>query len=115
MKILITAKSEGKDAEFDLRFGRAQGFSLYNDETDEITWHSNEENIKAAHGAGIQAGQNAAELGAEILITGHVGPKAFTSLKAANIKIYTYAKEESVMEVYARFKNNELEETTESH
>ena len=115
MKILITSKADGWDAEFDLRFGRAQGYSVYNEEKDELIWHSNQENIKAAHGAGIQAGQNVAEFGAEIVITGHVGPKAFTSLKAANIKIFTYGKDATVKEVYEKFKNNELEETTESH
>ena len=115
MIILITSNSEGWDAQFDLRFGRAKGFSVYNEETKELTWHSNEENINAAHGAGIQAGQNAAEHNANVLITGHVGPKAFASLKAANVKIYTYPKKVTIKEVYEHFKNNELEETTESH
>jgi predicted Fe-Mo cluster-binding NifX family protein len=48
-------------------------------------------NLNAAQGAGIQAGKRVAELGVKGLITGHVGPKAFSTLKAAGVRIYTGA------------------------
>lgn len=72
----------------DERFGRAKGFVLYDEESNQLSWFSNEENIDTPHGAGIQAAQLVVNIKAEILITGRIGPKAHDVLKKANIKIY---------------------------
>ena len=40
-----------------------------------------------AQGAGIQAAENIARAGAEALLTGYVGPKAFMALQAAGIRV----------------------------
>ena len=89
------------------RFGRGNGFILYNEESKELSYHSNEENVNAGHGAGIQASQTVVNLKAEIVITGgSMGPKAFEVLKSANIKMFTKAGETSVKEAYDNFKNN---------
>lgn len=89
MKIAITSHGEDRDAELDSRFGRADYFILYDQETD--TWESfpNTQNLEASHGAGIQAGQSLAKTGAKVLITGHVGPKAFKVLDAEKIAMYS--------------------------
>ena len=89
MKIAITAHGEDRQATVDSRFGRADYFVLYDQEKD--TWDTvpNTQNLEAAHGAGIQAGQSLAKTGASVLITGHVGPKAFKVVNAANIAIYS--------------------------
>ena len=89
MKIAITAHGEDCQAAIDSRFGRADYFVLYDQESD--TWDSlsNLQNLEAAHGAGIQAGQNLAKTGAKVLITGHVGPKAFKVVHAENIEMYS--------------------------
>ena len=87
MKTVITAQSGNLDANVDPRFGRANHFILYDTETGEFTAHSNEQNLNAAQGAGIQAAQSVAQLGPEVVITGHVGPKAFATLQAAGIKV----------------------------
>ena len=47
--------------------------------------------MNAAQGAGIQAAEAVSRLGAECLITGHCGPKAFRTLQAAGIRVYTGA------------------------
>ena len=39
-------------------------------------------------GAGIQAAQAVAQLGAVAVLTGHVGPKAFATLQAGQIAVY---------------------------
>jgi len=44
---------------------------------------------KQPHGASIQAGQSLAKTVASILVTGHVGPKAFKVVNAANIAMYS--------------------------
>jgi len=41
--------------------------------------------LSAAHGAGIQSAETVCKLGADIAISGHVGPKAFTVLAAGGI------------------------------
>jgi len=87
MKIVVTAQTGDPDAAIDTRFGRAAYFILYDTESKEFTAHSNEQNLHAAQGAGIQAAQNVARLGAEVVITGHVGPKAFATLQAAKIRV----------------------------
>jgi predicted Fe-Mo cluster-binding NifX family protein len=49
----------------------------------------NQQNLNAAQGAGIQSAETVARLGAECLVTGHCGPKAFRVLNAAGVKVYT--------------------------
>ncbi|NLE39247.1 MAG: dinitrogenase iron-molybdenum cofactor biosynthesis protein [Pirellulaceae bacterium] len=89
MKLAITSQAAGLDGPVDPRFGRAKYFVLVDTETGEFSSHDNAQNLNAPQGAGIQAGQTVARLGAEAVLTGHVGPKAFTTLSAAKIAIYT--------------------------
>lgn len=110
MKIAITAKGETLDCQVDLRFGRANGFVIYDLESDDFEFADNVQNLEAAQGAGIQAAQNILNYDIEALITGHCGPKAFRVLKEADVKIYL-ATEMTVKEAIGKFINNELEET----
>ena len=89
MKIAITTHGQDKDAPVDTRFGRAEYFLIHDTATDSWECHPNHQSLTAAHGAGIQAAQNVIELGAELLITGHVGPKAFKVLNAGGMEIYS--------------------------
>lgn len=91
MKIVVTSLGETVDSSVDQRFGRAQYFILYDTETEEWSAHDNKQNLEAAQGAGIQAGQKVVELGAKAVITGHCGPKAFATLTAGEIDIYQEA------------------------
>jgi predicted Fe-Mo cluster-binding NifX family protein len=72
-------------------FGRAKCFIVVDTETGSFSAIDNSVNLNAAQGAGIQAGKRVVELGVDGLITGHVGPKAFTTLEAGRVKIYTGA------------------------
>ena len=110
MKIVFSTQGKDWDAKIDPRFGRAAGFLLFDKETGSLHWHSNEQNINAPHGAGIQAGQNVAKLGADVVITGHVGPKAFSTLNNAKIKIFTTEANITIKEAYERFKQGKLSE-----
>ena len=91
MKIAITSQGTSLDSPVDPRFGRAKHFVLADTESGDFTSHDNAQNLNAPQGAGIQAAQAVARLGAEAVLTGHVGPKAFAVLKAANIIVYTGA------------------------
>lgn len=91
MKAAVTAENGTVSSPIDPRFGRARWFVIVDTETGEVQAHDNQAS-EAAHGAGIQAAQKLVELGAQVLITGNVGPNAFHALQAAGIKVYlTYA------------------------
>lgn len=88
MKLAVTSAGEGIESSVDPRFGRAKCFVVVDLETHEITAVGNAVNLNAAQGAGIQAAKTVIDLGAKALITGHVGPKAFSTLQAGDVAIY---------------------------
>lgn len=108
MKVAITSQGEKMDSMVDERFGRARWFIVVDTETGEYQAVSNEQNLNASHGAGIQAAENVCRYGVEAVITGHCGPKAFRALNAAGIKIFTGA-EGTVSETLDKFKKGELD------
>jgi len=107
MKIVITSQGSDLDSLVDPRFGRARNFVVVDTETDAFEVHDNAQNLNAAQGAGVQAGRNVAELAAEAVVTGHVGPKAFATLQAAGVKTYIGATG-SVKEALEQFKAGDL-------
>ena len=88
MKLVITAQGPTLDSPVDPRFGRACYFLLVDSDTGSFTAHDNAQNLNAAQGAGIQAAQTVVELGAEAVLTGNVGPKAFTTLQTGQVAVY---------------------------
>jgi len=118
MKVAVTAQGSEPSSPVDPRFGRAKYFVIVDTETDEFSAADNAMNLNALQGAGIQAGRTVAELGVEAVITGHVGPKAFSTLAAAGIPVYTGATG-TVAEAVQKFKDGALAEAggadVESH
>lgn len=88
MRIVVTSQGAELDSPVDPRFGRARYFLLVDTETLQATAHDNTQNLNAPQGAGIQAAQAVHKLGAEAVVTGHVGPKAFATLGAAGIAVH---------------------------
>lgn len=113
MKIVFSSKGNDWNAQLDQHFGRAQGFVLLDEESQEMTWHDNQQNVMASQGAGIQAAQNVAQLGAELVITGHTGPKAFNTLKKAQIRIMLAPKDITLEQTYEMYRAGKLEEQTQ--
>ena len=114
MKIAITSSGMNLESEVDLRFGRAMGFIIYDLEKDSYTYIDNKQNLNAAQGAGIQAGQNIVNQNVDVLITGNCGPKAFSVLLPAGVKIFIGAKG-TVKNAIDKFKNNELQEASSAN
>lgn len=106
MRICITAQNNDLNSEIDPRFGRCKYFIIVNTDTMEFEAIFNE-NATGTGGVGIQAGQLMAEKKVSSVITGNVGPNAFTTLKAANIIVYTNVKG-SVINAIEEFKKNNL-------
>jgi len=89
MRIAVTvSEDKGKLSPVEPRFGRTSGFLLCDTETGETEFVSNEQNRNALQGAGIQSAQNVVAAGAQAVISGHCGPKAFQVLAAADIPLY---------------------------
>lgn len=114
MKIAVTAQNKELSSEIDLRFGRAQWLIVVDTESGDFQAHDNEVNLNAAQGAGIQTGQNIANLGVEAVVTGNVGPNAFRTLKAANVKIFL-AEKQTVAEAIESFKAGKLKEVNQAN
>ena len=108
MKVAITAEGEDWSSKADPRFGRAKYFIVVDAESGEWTVHDNSQNLQAVQGAGIKAARNVMSLGVEVVITGHVGPKAFATLQAGKIQVYTGAKG-SVQQALEQFQSGVLD------
>jgi predicted Fe-Mo cluster-binding NifX family protein len=109
MKIAITAAGTEMTSGMDPRFGRAKTFVVVDTDSDAWSVHDNAQNLNAPQGAGIQSAETVARLGAQAVVTGHVGPKALRVLQAAGIKVYL-AGEGTVADAARRFKAGELPE-----
>lgn len=107
MKVLITSQGRELTSSVDQRFGRAKWYVLYDTETEKVNAFENIQNMRAMQGAGIQAAENVARLGADCVLTGHCGPKAFRALSAADIKVFVGAGG-TVAEAVESFKSGEL-------
>ncbi len=88
MKVAVTSQGPNLDSPVDPRFGRAKYFIVVDTETDDFSATDNTQNLNAAQGVGIQAGKKALDLGVEAVLTGHIGPNAFTTLQAGGIRVY---------------------------
>ena len=88
MKIAVSSGGTDLTADVDPRFGRCRNFLLVDTDTMEFKVVNNSGG-SASGGAGIAAAQQIAGEKAEAVITGHCGPNAFNTLKAAGINVIT--------------------------
>lgn len=97
MKAIITSTGDQLTSKFDLRFGRAGWFCVYDKETKTTNFIEN--SFKNSNGgAGTKTSEMAAELGATQVISGHFGPKAQDMLERLKIQMVTMDDEELKVE-----------------
>ena len=108
MKICISAKDAAATAETDPRFGRARAFCFYETETGEYDCIEN--GPGAPGGAGVQTAQTVIDRGAQVVLTGSVGPNAFRVLRAAGVAVYADVSG-TVESAVAAYKGGRLTET----
>jgi predicted Fe-Mo cluster-binding NifX family protein len=118
MKISVTASTNtGLEAEVDLRFGRAPYFAVVDSETMDVDFINNSA-TKVASGAGVKGAQTIVDQNVDVVISGNFGPKAFSALKAANLKLYVF-EGGTIQNAIEEFKNKSLDElsnpTNEAH
>ena len=114
MKVVVTSQGNEPSSEIDLRFGRAKWLIVFDTETDNFQAHDNEVNVNAAQGAGIQTGRNIANLGADAVITGNVGPNAFKTLTAAKVNVFL-AEKQTVQQAIDSYITGELKEVDQAN
>jgi predicted Fe-Mo cluster-binding NifX family protein len=114
LRIAVTAEGKELSSEIDLRFGRAKWLIVVDTETGDCKAHDNIVNLNAVQGAGIQTGQNIANLGVEAVITGNVGPNAFKTLSTAGVKIFL-AEKQTVAKAVESFKADNLKEVDQAN
>lgn len=113
MKIAFSSSGDTLDAALDQRFGRAAKFVIFDTDTESCTTIDNTQNLNAPQGAGIQSAQHVVNAGANVLITGHTGPKAFQVLQAAGTTIYL-SNAATVRDALESWKRDELTQITQA-
>ena len=108
-KIAVTSEGPTLDDRVDPRFGRAGGFVVVDPETMEAQYVDNGQSQAMAQGAGIQAAERIVNAGAGIVLTGFVGPKAFSALRAAGVEVGQNLDGITVREAVERFKTGSVE------
>ncbi|SDF54607.1 Predicted Fe-Mo cluster-binding protein, NifX family [Methanolobus vulcani] len=107
MKICVTAKGSDLDASVDPHFGRCNNFLVVDSETMEFQSIGNDQG-SASGGAGVQAAQQVIGKGINVLITGSVGPNAFSLLESENIEMKMVSGG-SVQEAIEAYRSGSLE------
>jgi predicted Fe-Mo cluster-binding NifX family protein len=113
MKIVISANGAGLDGPASPVFGRCPTYVFV--DTDSMESESVENSaMNAAGGAGIQAAQFVVERGAQAVISGNVGPNAFSILQSANVPIHLFDGG-TVREAIEAFKSGKLQSTASAN
>lgn len=112
MRIAVMAEGSEFSSKVDSRFGRATWFIVADTETDEIRAYNNEVDPDA-YILGIQTAQNVFDLSVEAIITGNIGPNAFTVLNAWGVKVFL-SRADTVEEALALFKAGRLKQVNEA-
>lgn len=87
MRLAVSSLGASLDDRVDERFGRASYLLILDDDT-LVQAVDNSANRDAMQGSGLGAAEIVSEHGATAVITGHLGPKAFSALKRCGISGY---------------------------
>ena len=107
MKIAVSSQGKEMTSTVDPRFGRAKYFIVVDTETGDFEAQDNTQNYNAVQGAGIQTAKNVLDFGAKAVVSGNVGPNAYSTLQAAGIEIYIGASG-TVQDMVDAFKSGKL-------
>ncbi|MFP4005681.1 MAG: NifB/NifX family molybdenum-iron cluster-binding protein [Candidatus Hadarchaeia archaeon] len=110
MKIAVSAEGKDLDSQVSSVFGRCQCFVVAEVDEGEIVDSGDLENSAAdqSGGAGTAAAQLVGDEGVDVLISGAVGPKAFSALDQWDIEIYK-GEPGAVRENIDKFSSGDLE------
>lgn len=89
MKVAVASQGPSLNGRVTPRFGRAPYFLIVDTASGAFTVRDNSGNLSTAHTAGMQAAGAIVSLDVAAVITGNIGPKAFATLEAGNVAVYT--------------------------
>lgn len=114
MKVAFTTSGDSLEAVFDQRFGRAPKFLVYDIDSKTFEIEDNSGGVEAEQGAGIKAADTVVRLGVKSVVTANCGPKAFSVLREAGVKVFN-ATADTVAEALEKFNANQLQEMDSSN
>ena len=109
MKIAVSTTGATLNSPVDPHFGRAAGFLVVDPETLSFDFVPNSGAETLSHGAGIASAEIVAKAGANVVLTGRVGPKAFRALNSAGLKIGHKIEGMTVREAIEAFRRGDVE------
>jgi predicted Fe-Mo cluster-binding NifX family protein len=113
MIIVITANGPDLDAPASPVFGRCPAYVFVDTESMQFEGVENPA-IGASSGAGIQAAQFVVERGAQAVVTGNVGPNAFSVFQSAGVPIYLSGNG-TVREMAEAFRTGQLQSIADAN
>jgi predicted Fe-Mo cluster-binding NifX family protein len=106
MKTMISSTGNNTDSRFDLRFGRAEWFCLYDEETGTTRFFPNEYK-EELHGVAGKVVEKAIDLGAGKVISGDFGPRARDLLERFHIQMVILPDDkQTIGQIIERLKQN---------
>jgi predicted Fe-Mo cluster-binding NifX family protein len=114
MKICITSDGSNLDSFIDPRFGRCLYFVFVDDKDPEKIKVLPNAGVNAMRGAGIQAAQTVVSQGAEVVITGNIGPNAFGVLQSSGVRVFQAVPGTKIKDAISAFERGQLSEITQS-
>lgn len=111
MIVAVSTNGDNLDSSIvDPRFGRCNNFIIVN--TKDLSFYVLDNKAKyEGHGAGISAAQFIINEDVDAVISGNIGPNAYQTLNAANIKMYAYNG--LIMNALKELQNNSLNELSQ--
>jgi predicted Fe-Mo cluster-binding NifX family protein len=91
VKVAVTSQGPDLNSQVAPRFGRARYFLIVDTASGAFTVGDNSGNSSTGHTAGMQAAGRIVSLDVGAVITRSIGPKAFATLQAGNVEVYTVA------------------------
>jgi len=108
MKICVASSGKGLDSSVSLVFGRSPYFLILSEKGELLEVFKNE-GVMAIRGAGVVAAQSILDRGANIVITGNIGPNSFNVLNSGGVEIFL-SSGNSANEAFEKWKNGEFSE-----
>jgi predicted Fe-Mo cluster-binding NifX family protein len=109
LKVAVSSSGNSLTSLVEPRFGRCPYFVIVDTDSMKHEIVPNKA-VGSAHGAGIGAAQLVASKDVKVILTGNVGPNAYSALSASSIRIVSGVTG-TVKEAVERFKKGELKDT----
>jgi predicted Fe-Mo cluster-binding NifX family protein len=111
--MIVAVSTNGDNLEsaiVDPRFGRCNNFMIINSK--DLSYYIVDNQAKyEGHGAGISAAQFIINERVEAVISGNIGPNAYQTLNAANVKMYIYNGQ--IINAIKELQENSLKQVTQ--